>query len=231
MKRLIIISLFLFVFAPAKAQLYFGIEAGGLLNQLTGFAKPQKTKIGGGPVIGAFTDGYISQNTSVFTELRYEHRSFEFWDTIPFIEAGKIHVIEKTHCIALPVQLKFKAGDGIFSSFFAIGGEIAIPFIHRQTLDITIDGLQIPPDDYANFKPSFYDYGLIATLGFQARSFVMKGGVYYGLRNFYQGKNIIEVRQMFANITMGFFFNYRAPSLYRRTSPFENIKNRLGRTF
>ncbi len=231
MKQVLPFIMILFIIRTATAQLQVGIEAGGLVNQLVGFGKPQDFEYCTSPVGGIFFDATVSSTTSVFSEIRYERRNMEYRDTIPFIVNGKIHVIEKTDYISFPVHLKFRAGDGIYNTYIMFGGEISVPLIQHQDLDITIENLPVPPADYANFNHSSYDYGITAGMGIQAKAFILKGGMYYSLHNFYQGDNILEIRHAFLYATVGLVFNYHAPQLYHRTSTLKSIKYKIKHAF
>jgi len=225
--------LFIFVacFTNIQAQFIFGTEAGLLRNELIGFGKPANPQPRTSILAGFFTDYYISEQTSVFTEYRYERRGFIFDDTIPYLNESKIHVEEYNDCISVPVHLKFRAGDDIYNSFLLFGAEFSVPFWTHQVLNVTIQDLAVDGERYTSFKHNRFDYGLTTGFGLQLNSFYTKFGIYYGLGNFYQGRNIMEIRNAYGYITVGAAFNYDPPQLYRKSSPIKNLKYRLKKAF
>lgn len=230
-KILLSFSLFFAVFQTSEAQFHYGLQAGLLNNTLIGFGKPQNIYPKTSFMAGMFTDYYISEYTSVYTEYRYERRSFSFRDTIPFVEESKVFVDEHIDCIAFPVHLKFKAGDEYYNAYLLFGAEFSFPLYAKQTLDFTIQDVAVDATRYANFEHNFWDYGLTTAFGGQTNNVVFKLGIYYGLGNVYQGRNIMEIRQAFGYGNIGVILNYNPPPSYRKSNPIKNLKYRWKKSF
>ena len=234
-KLLILFLFFLFIEHKSFAQrdLRFGIHGGINVSTITGPDAPEKVIKGKTMNAGLLFEPRLNNYASLWTELNYNSKKFNFTESIPTLKSSSLSVSEKLDYISAPVMLRLRKGDDIILGFVQLGCEFSILANQKREVIAFEGAIQIPTEPYFDYTPIKLDFGFVCGLGFNLKALSFDFRTSIGLKNMYGNEDLREMRFRTYSINIGYELNHPRISKKnnRNDSPIKRIKYKIKHMF
>lgn len=211
---LIIIIIFLFLSESRSQNIRYGVTGGINQCSLYGPDKPKSYNKKIGFSGGLFTDIRFEKHSSTQINLQFTRYYFHFKSKIENLEDAYFNVKETNDYISLPVVIKYKRGSDITFAYFSGGLQASVLINNQRDVYAKSRGLIIDEKSYYSYEHNWYDYGIVANVGFQFMPVTLNFSYYFSTKNLYTKEDSWEMRYSIPSMSMSWQINYRRPRPY-----------------
>ena len=199
MKRILLITLGLFLVVGVNAQARWGLKIGGNVSEMAttlgnNYLNVSKSRFGFHT--GVVIEYAMAHSFGIQPELSYVFNgaSYEGSDILgKSVEKGHITM----HQLQLPVNLKYWLGTENVKIFITAGPYIGFGLLAESKIDGIICTTNLYGD---NAILKRFDFGIVAGLGFEVNKFVINAGYQFGIANL---SNVSNVKQHMGSLIFG----------------------------